>query len=71
MKPLLHIITLIGLILPSYSALSDFLLPGKGTITYSTGIQKEFDFGFAWQQKAEQFKIGAKAIICKVFQVHT
>ncbi|KTD95750.1 MULTISPECIES: hypothetical protein [unclassified Pseudoalteromonas] len=61
MKPLLHIITFIGLLLPSYSALADFSLPGKGTITYSTGIQKNFEFGFAWQQKAEQFKIGAKS----------
>ncbi|MCQ8890113.1 hypothetical protein [Pseudoalteromonas carrageenovora] len=61
MKLNINVIAGIVLLAPSYSALADFSLPGKGTVTYPTGVVKEFEFGFKWQQQAEKFSIGSKS----------
>ncbi|NMP78851.1 hypothetical protein HHE92_03430 [Pseudoalteromonas arctica] len=61
MKSKLKIITALALLVPSYNAFADFSLPGKGSVTYPTGVVKEFKFGFEWQQKAEKFTIGSKS----------
>ncbi|ALQ07558.1 hypothetical protein WNY97_03790 [Pseudoalteromonas fuliginea] len=45
----------------SHHALADFNFPGNGSITYSTGVEKSFEFGFAWQQKFKKFTIGSKS----------
>ncbi|ASM50678.1 hypothetical protein PESP_a2756 [Pseudoalteromonas espejiana DSM 9414] len=45
----------------SNNALADFNLNGKGTVTYPTGIEKPFNFGFAWQQQVGKFTIGDKS----------
>ena len=45
----------------SHHSLADFSLPGKGTITYPTGTEKPFEFGFAWQQSSGKFTIGSKS----------
>lgn len=53
------LIALIGLA-STFSALADFDYPGKGTLTYPTGMQKPFDFGFAFKQGPNGyfFKVG-------------
>jgi hypothetical protein len=47
----------------SHTALADFNLPGKGNIIYPTGVKKDFEFGFAWQQKVGEFTIGSKRYV--------
>ena len=44
----------------SFSALADFDYPGKGTLTYPTGMTKPFEFGFAFKQgpNGYTFKVG-------------
>lgn len=44
--------------LPSFA---EFELPGKGVIRYSTGVEKPFNFGFAWSPVEDKFTIGSKA----------
>ncbi|WP_033017321.1 hypothetical protein [Pseudoalteromonas sp. BSi20652] len=61
MKSKLNIIVALALLMPCYSAFADFSLPGKGTVTYPTGVVKEFKFGFEWQKKTEKFTIGSKS----------
>ena len=46
MKSKLKIIAALALLVPSYNAFADFSLPGKGSVTYPTGVVKEFKFGF-------------------------
>ena len=48
------------LLLCCNSAWADFNYPGTGTISYPTGAEKPFQFGFNWQQADEQFTIGSK-----------
>jgi hypothetical protein len=45
----------------SHIAFADFNLPGSGKVTYPTGIEKSFDFGFAWQANTQKFTIGKKS----------
>jgi len=49
-----------SLLFISHASYADFHCPGKGSITYPTGVEKPFQFGFAWQQQTEQFTIGEK-----------
>jgi uncharacterized protein YdeI (BOF family) len=44
----------------SFSALADFEYPGKGTLTYPTGTQKKFAFGFAFKKgpDGQYFQVG-------------
>lgn len=43
-----------------FSAQADFEYPGKGTLTYPTGMKKAFNFGFTFKQSATGyvFKVG-------------
>jgi len=50
-----------SLLFISHVSYADFNYPGKGAVTYPTGVAKSFEFGFAWQQQTEQFTIGKKA----------
>ncbi len=43
------------------SAFANFTIPGKGTVTYPTGVTKSFEFGFAWDSGQQQFTIGKKS----------
>ncbi|WP_338324816.1 hypothetical protein [Pseudoalteromonas phenolica] len=52
---------LIASLLFSSSAFADFNLVGEGKITYPTGIDKPFTFGFAWDEQNKKFKIGNKS----------
>lgn len=61
MKKYLYILAALALTFPSAKALADFSLPGKGSVTYPTGVKKDFEFGFAWQQNQEKFSIGSKS----------
>ncbi|MBQ4833083.1 hypothetical protein J8L70_07510 [Pseudoalteromonas sp. MMG010] len=61
MKYILHCIVTIGFCLFSHNTLASFNLPGKGVITYPTGIQKQFKFGFAWDEQSKQFTIADKS----------
>lgn len=47
-------------ILSFYSSVSlaNFNYQGAGNITYPTGVQKPFEFGFAWQKQQGQFQMG-------------
>lgn len=47
-------------VLFSASAMANFDFDGKGTITYPTGLSKNFAFGFAWDKTTKQFRIGNK-----------
>jgi hypothetical protein len=58
MKALFACIFLQLISVPVWAA---FDLPGKGIVTYPTGSQKEFEFGFAWDPEAGTFRIGKKA----------
>ncbi len=49
------------MLLTSNLALADFTLPGKGEISYPTGVTKPFEFGFAWNEKEQSFTIGKKS----------
>ncbi|MEC4090657.1 hypothetical protein [Pseudoalteromonas rubra] len=42
-------------------AWADFDFPGTGQLTYPTGIEKEFSFGFGWQSGAQKFRIGDRS----------
>ncbi|MFT4928486.1 MAG: hypothetical protein ACI8WB_004605 [Phenylobacterium sp.] len=48
------------LMMSSFSALADFDYPGNGTLVYPTGMQKPFNFGFAFKQGPNGyfFKVG-------------
>lgn len=61
MKLKLNILIATMFLAASNNALADFSLPGSGTITYPTGIEKPFEFGFAWQQNSRKFTIGSKS----------
>lgn len=52
---------LITSLLFSCSAFANFDFEGKGSITYPTGVEKAFAFGFAWDKTAEKFRIGNKS----------
>ncbi|MFY8349876.1 hypothetical protein AAEU29_05045 [Pseudoalteromonas sp. SSM20] len=41
-------------------AKANFELPGSGTVTYPSGLKKEFNFGFKWDKQNRQFTIGAQ-----------
>jgi len=56
----LNAFCLISLLFAS-SAYADFDFAGKGSITYPTGIEKAFEFGFSWDQAKEKFRIGSKS----------
>ncbi|WP_404340682.1 hypothetical protein [Pseudoalteromonas mariniglutinosa] len=43
-----------------HQALADFSYSGEGKLTYPTGVEKPFQFGFAWQQQTNTFQIGSK-----------
>ncbi|MEI5639257.1 MULTISPECIES: hypothetical protein [unclassified Pseudoalteromonas] len=47
------------LVLFSSACFADFDYQGKGTLTYPTGVEKDFEFGFGWQKSAEKFRIGS------------
>lgn len=38
--------------------MANFHYQGAGNITYPTGVQKQFEFGFAWQSKQNTFLMG-------------
>lgn len=40
---------------------ADFDFPGQGKVRYPTGVEKPFEFGFAWQSDASKFTIGKKS----------
>jgi hypothetical protein len=44
--------------------MADFDYPGKGTLIYPTGMEKAFEFGFAFKQEANGyvFKVGKQKI---------
>ncbi|KPH64697.1 hypothetical protein AMS58_11175 [Pseudoalteromonas porphyrae] len=42
-------------------AWADFDYPGEGKVSYPTGVEKPFKFGFGWQKNNEQFTIGTKS----------
>lgn len=44
----------------SFICQASFELPGSGTVTYPSGINKEFNFGFKWDKKNKQFTIGSQ-----------
>lgn len=46
----------------SFSCFADFDFAGKGTLTYPTGLKKEFEFGFSWQATTGQMRIGKKKL---------
>ncbi|MDP5213006.1 hypothetical protein ORJ66_08115 [Pseudoalteromonas tunicata] len=49
----------------SFSCFADFDFAGKGTLTYPTGLKKEFEFGFSWQATTGQMRIGKKSYAMK------
>jgi len=53
--------SLIILIFFSSFTFANFDFEGNGTITYPTGLNKPFKFGFAWDAKNGQFRIGDKS----------
>lgn len=53
-------ILLILLALISFQLRANFELPGNGTITYPSGIKKEFNFGFKWDKHNKLFTIAGK-----------
>ncbi|MCG9711119.1 hypothetical protein L1D46_20335 [Pseudoalteromonas sp. Isolate3] len=55
------LVTLFSASLFTTSVFADFNFPGEGTLKYPTGVEKAFNFGFAWQQDAEKFSIGDKS----------
>ena len=57
---LLNLVFLMAASLFSHSAFADFSYQGQGALSYPTGVEKAFKFGFAWQQDAEKFTIGNK-----------
>jgi len=61
MKSRINIFIATMFLTASHHSLADFSLPGKGTITYPTGTEKPFEFGFAWQQSSGKFTIGSKS----------
>lgn len=44
----------------SFVCQASFELPGSGTVTYPSGMKKEFNFGFKWDKKNKQFTIGSQ-----------
>lgn len=42
----------------STNVFANFDIPGKGVVTYPTGVKKEFNFGFKWDSRAKKFTIG-------------
>lgn len=61
MKYKLATLFTISLLCISPSALADFTIKGSGAVSYPTGIEKPFNFGFAWQQQLGKFTIGNKS----------
>ncbi|ALU44718.1 hypothetical protein [Pseudoalteromonas rubra] len=57
MKYITKLAYLLTFLSASY-AWADFDIPGAGQLTYPTGIEKEFSFGFGWQSGAQKFRIG-------------
>ncbi|MCF2857851.1 hypothetical protein L1286_10240 [Pseudoalteromonas sp. SMS1] len=45
----------------SDGAAADFDVNGSGVVTYPTGIDKSFDFGFGWKANDKKFRIGNKS----------
>lgn len=39
---------------------ANFDFEGKGKVTYPTGVDKTFAFGFAWNEQEQTFRIGKK-----------
>lgn len=60
MKALLFISSF-ALAVISPHAFADFDFPGTGTLRYPTGVEKPFQFGFAWQAQSETVTIGSKS----------
>ncbi|MEJ6474517.1 hypothetical protein [Pseudoalteromonas piscicida] len=56
---ILSLITCSTLLAFSSACYADFDFKGEGTLTYPTGVDKAFEFGFAWNKQAEKFRIGA------------
>ena len=52
---------LVLLLITSFHSVANFDLAGNGFVTYPTGVQKTFDFGFKWDKQAKQFSIGDKS----------
>lgn len=51
------------LLLSCFSSISlaNFDYQGPGELIYPTGVKKPFKFGFAWDSKNQQFRIGPKS----------
>ncbi|KZN63668.1 hypothetical protein [Pseudoalteromonas luteoviolacea] len=45
----------------SLNAVADFDVNGQGVVTYPTGVEKSFDFGFGWNANNQKFRIGKKS----------
>ncbi|WP_440053715.1 hypothetical protein ACSLBF_12505 [Pseudoalteromonas sp. T1lg65] len=57
MKKLYYLLG-IGLLGLSSLCRADFDFKGEGTLVYPTGVEKEFEFGFAWNKANGKFRIG-------------
>ncbi|KJZ01597.1 hypothetical protein [Pseudoalteromonas piscicida] len=55
----LSLVTCSTLFVFSSMCYADFDFKGEGALTYPTGVEKTFEFGFAWNKQTEQFRIGA------------
>jgi hypothetical protein len=54
------LLLLLASLVISSPALANFDFKGQGKITYPTGLEKPFEFGFAWDETKEKFRIGNK-----------
>jgi hypothetical protein len=54
------LLLLLASLVISSPALANFDFKGQGQITYPTGLEKPFEFGFAWDKTKEKFRIGNK-----------
>lgn len=61
MKPMNIFSLIVSAVIFTFSSFcyADFDFKGEGTLTYPTGADKAFTFGFAWNKQAEKFRIGA------------